>query len=170
MLSQIYCHKIAEIFTSLPLIIQRTTPRKPKPLRTCGGYWTLRPAPRGSLSPEEAHQHRNPGPRRAGPTRPRPTSRPRVTLAHLHRPMAEPRRHQSRPFPRRSRRTSGWPPFTPRRSSPTSTSSSRSLTSLLLFYVSNEYPSFGLWGFDFLGGLFGCREFALSFPFSFLLN
>jgi hypothetical protein len=126
-----YCPNLVK-YLHLSHYLQRTTPRKPMPLRTCGGYWTSRPAPRGLPRPEEAHRHRNPGPRRAGPT----SGPTRVTLAHLHRPMAEPRRHQSRPFPRRSRRTSGWPPFTPRRSSPTSTSSSRSLTSLLLFYVS----------------------------------
>jgi hypothetical protein len=40
--------------------------------------------------------------------------------------------------------------------------------------ILREYPSFGLWGFDFLGGLFGCRELALSFfflfPSNYLLN
>lgn len=121
---------------------------KPKLLRTCGGCWTSWPALPGLPSPDEAHQHQIPGPRKVE------SSRPRVPPAHLHRPMEEPRcRHQRRPLLRRSRTTSGWPPSTPRRSSPTSMSSSRSLTSLLLFYVS--ILRFGIFrGFGFLGGLF----------------
>lgn len=114
-------------------IWQRTTLTKPRPLRMCGGYWTSWPALWGLPSPDEARQHRIPGPRRVG------LSRPRVTLAHPHRPMDWPdrrRRRRRHQIPLFLRTTSGWSPSTQRRSSPTSTSSSRSLTSLLLYYVS----------------------------------
>lgn len=131
---------------------------KPRLLPTCGVCWTWWGARPDSPSPNGPRPPRTLSPRRVGPD---PTTR---APAHLHLPMGETsvrhRRNQNRPF-RRSRRASGWSPFIRRRSSPTSTSSSLSLTSPHPFSVSARLSLSR--EFIFFSALFGSSENALKY-------
>lgn len=151
-------HHMIKVFK----LFQRTTPTKPKPRPTCGGCWTWQPARPDSPSPNGPPLTRTRSPRRTAvgliPGAP----------GHLRHPMGEVhvrlQRDLNRPF-RRSRRASGWQPFIRRRSSPTSTSSSLSLTSPLPSSVSPLIST------HFLSSLFGSRENVEKYsPFVFFTN